>query len=262
MSLGFARKMWALDCPTLTVDSNSLMYGLSGMVTIPMPSFLIEHPRGLVLFDTGIAPEAITDPVGMYGQELADGLGIGGTPDQAVDKQVETLGYKTSDVTHVITSHFHFDHAGGVHLFPDAKHYIGGGELAFANFPAPIGAFCYMPDQLARTKAYDWREVPGCDLDLFGDGSLVLLSMPGHTPGELSLKVRLASRTFLLTGDAVHLRAALELEYHFPIDWDTRVALDSLRRIKRIAEAEEATVWITHDPDDWAELKHAPYCYE
>ena len=74
--------------------------------------------------------------------------------------------------------------------------------------------------------------------------------------------MRLASRTFLLTGDAVHLRAALELEYHFPIDWDTRVALDSLRRIKRIAEAEEATVWITHDPDDWAELKHAPYCYE
>jgi glyoxylase-like metal-dependent hydrolase (beta-lactamase superfamily II) len=254
--------MWALDCPTLTVDSATLMYGLSDMVTIPMPSFLIEHPRGLVLFDTGIAPEAITDPVRVYGQELADGLGITGTADQAVDKQIEALGYQVSDVTHVIASHFHFDHAGGTHLFPDAKHYAGQGELAFAHWPTPISAFCYMPDQLERTRGFDWREVPGCDLDLFGDGSLVLLSMPGHTPGELSLKVRLASRTFLLTGDAVHLRAALEMEYHFPIDWDTRAALSSLQRIKRIAEAEEASVWISHDPDDWEQYKHAPYCHE
>jgi N-acyl homoserine lactone hydrolase len=262
MSLGFARKMWALDCPTLTVDAATLMYGLSGMMTIPMPSFLVEHDRGLVLFDTGIAPEAITDPVAVYGQELADGLGIGGSPDQAVDKQIEALGYRTSDVTHVIASHFHFDHAGGTHLFPDAKHYAGAGELAFARFATPIAAFCYMPDQIERTKNFDWRELPGTDVDLFGDGSLVMLSLPGHTPGELGLKVRLANQTFLLTGDAVHLKQALELEYHFPIDWDTRVALDSLRRIKRIAEAEEATIWITHDPGDWETHKPAPYCYE
>ncbi|GAA5143919.1 N-acyl homoserine lactonase family protein [Nocardioides marinquilinus] len=262
MTLGHARKMWALDCPTLTVDAATLMYGLSGMMTIPMPSFLIEHDRGLVLFDTGIAPESITDPAGVYGQELADGLGIGGTPDQAVDKQIEALGYKTSDVTHVIASHFHFDHSGGTHLFPDAKHYAGAGELAFARFATPIAAFCYMPWQIERTAGFDWRELPGTDVDLFGDGSLVMLSLPGHTPGELGLKVRLANRTFLLTGDAVHLQQALDLEYHFPIDWDTRVALDSLRRIKRIAEAEEATIWITHDPGHWADHKPAPYCYD
>jgi N-acyl homoserine lactone hydrolase len=262
MSLGFARKMWALDCPTLTVDATTLMYGLSGMLTIPMPSFLIEHPKGLVLFDTGIAPEAIVDPVAVYGQAMADGLGISGTPDQAVDKQIEALGYQVTDVTHVVASHFHFDHAGGTHLFPHAKHYVGQGELMFARYPSPIAAFCYMPDQIERTRNFDWREVPGIDMDLFGDGSIVLLSMPGHTPGELSLKVRLASRTFILTGDAVHLRAALQNEYHFPIDWDTRVALHTIQRIKRLQESEEATVWITHDPDDWAEHKHAPYCHE
>jgi N-acyl homoserine lactone hydrolase len=262
MSLGFARKMWALDCPTLTVDATTLLYGLSGMMTIPMPSFLIEHPKGLVLFDTGIAPEAITDPVAVYGQELADGLGISGNPDHAVDKQIEALGYKTSDVTHVIASHLHFDHAGGTHLFPDAFHYAGQGELAFAHFPTPIAAFCYRDDQLARIRNFNWREVPGCDLDVFGDGSLVILSMPGHTPGELSLKVRLASRTFILTGDAVHLRAQLEQEYHFPIDYDTVSAVATLKRLKRLRESEDATLWITHDPDDWNDLKHAPYSFE
>lgn len=262
MSLGFARRMWALDCPTLTVEANTLMYGLSGMLTIPMPSFLIEHPKGLVLFDTGIAPEAIEDPVGLYGQELADGLGISGTAEQRLDRQIEALGFQLKDVTHVISSHLHFDHSGGHHLFPHAKFYAGQGELEFAHWPAPIGAFCYMPDQLARIRSFDWYEIPGVDVDLFGDGSLTILYMPGHTPGELSLKVRLSSSTFLLTGDAVHLRAALENEYHFPIDADTKQALTTLRRIKRIRESEDASVWITHDPDDWAEYKHAPYCYE
>lgn len=262
MSLKFAKYMWALDAPTLTVDASTLMYGLSGALTIPMPSFLIEHPKGLVLFDTGIAPEAIDDPVAVYGQVLADGLGVSGREEQKIDKQIQALGYRLTDVTHVISSHLHFDHAGGLHYFPDAKHYIGQGEMEFAHWPAPIGAFCYRFDQLQRVRGFNWIEVPGVDVDVFGDGSLVIMHMPGHTPGELSLKVRLSSRTFLLTADAVHLRAALEQEYHFPIDWDSRQALTSLRRIKRMRESEDLSVWITHDPDDWAEYRHAPFCYE
>jgi glyoxylase-like metal-dependent hydrolase (beta-lactamase superfamily II) len=254
--------MWALDCPTLTVDGATLMYGLTGMVTIPMPAFLIEHPKGLVLFDTGIAPEALDDPAAVYGKELADALGMESKPEQRIDRQLKALGYETADVTHIVCSHLHFDHSGGHRLFPHAKFYVGQGELAFAHFPDPIGAFCYIPDQLAAMRKFNWHEVPGTDVDLFGDGSLVVLFMPGHTPGELSLKVRLASRTFLLTGDAVHLRAALENEYHFPIDADTKSALRTIRRIKRLRESENATVWITHDPDDWAQLEHAPYAYE
>jgi N-acyl homoserine lactone hydrolase len=262
MTLGFARRMWALDCPTLTVEAHTLMYGLSGMITIPMPSFLIEHTKGLVLFDTGIAPEAIDDPVACYGQELADALGMTSSPDQRLDRQIEALGYELSDVTHVISSHLHFDHSGGLHLFPEAKFYAGAGELAFAHYPAALGSFCFMPDQLARVAKYDWHEIPGVDVDLFGDGSLVILFMPGHTPGELSLKVRLPDRTFILTGDAVHLRQALSLEYPFPLDCDTLSSVRTLQRIKRLAESEEASIWITHDPDDWAEYKHAPACYE
>ncbi|WP_375474733.1 N-acyl homoserine lactonase family protein [uncultured Jatrophihabitans sp.] len=262
MTLAFARRMWALDCPSLTVEAVTLMYGLSGMVTIPMPSFLIEHPKGLVLFDTGIAPAAIDDPVALYGQEMADALGITSTPDQRLDRQIAALGYKLTDVTHVISSHLHFDHSGGHHLFPQATFYCGQGEMRFAHFPDPLGDFCFMPDELAVMSKFTWREVPGVDVDLFGDGSMIILFMPGHTPGELSLKVRLSSRTFLLTGDAVHLRAALDQEFQFPLDCDTKSSLQTLRRLKRIAEVEDTTVWITHDPDDWAEYKHAPACYE
>jgi N-acyl homoserine lactone hydrolase len=261
MSLGFARRMWALDCPGLAVEANTLMWGLEGSITIRMPAFLIEHEKGLVLFDTGIAPEALDDPVAVWGQELADALHVVGTPEQKLTTQIETLGYTLSDVTHVVTSHLHLDHCGGVHHFPDAKHYIGEGEMAFAYWPTPISAFCFVQDHLRQIRSFNWIEVPGYDVDLFGDGSLVIMYMPGHTPGELSLKVRLASRTFLLTGDAVHLRAALDAEYHYPLDWDTRLALNSVRRIKRLAESEDLSVWINHDPGDWAQYG-APACFE
>jgi glyoxylase-like metal-dependent hydrolase (beta-lactamase superfamily II) len=250
-----------LDAPTLTVQSETLLYGASGEITIPCPSFLIEHSRGLVLFDTGIHPDAIDNPEKVYGAELAPLLGIRGTSDQRLDNQIKALGFKLSDITHVVSSHGHFDHTGGLFLFPEATHYFGEGELRYANWPDPIQAFVYREEVLNTIRQLDTREVPG-DLDLFGDGAVTILATPGHTPGEVSLLVRLASRSFILTGDAIHLRAQMEQEYHFPIDSDTKEALRSVRRLKYLKESLEATIWISHDPDDWAEYTRAPGFYE
>lgn len=258
---GHALRLWALDSPTLTVQSETLLYGTSGEITIPVPSFLIQHPKGLILFDTGLHPDAVEDPEKAYGAELASVLGIGGGPDTRLDRQLAALGFKTSDVTHVISSHGHFDHTGGIHLFPEAKHYFGEGELRFAHWPDPIQSFVYLPAVLNHLPKLDVREVVG-ELDLFGDGAITILPTPGHTPGEVSLVVRLKSRTFILTGDAIHLRAAMEQEFHFPIDSDTKEALRSLRKLKQLKETLDATIWISHDPDDWAEFAHAPGFYE
>ncbi|WP_229756489.1 N-acyl homoserine lactonase family protein [Cnuibacter physcomitrellae] len=243
------------------MQSETLLYGTSGEVTIPCPSYLIEHQRGLVLFDTGLHPDAITDPERIYGADLVPLLGIGGSEDQRLDNQITALGYKLSDVTHVISSHGHFDHTGGLFLFPEAKHFFGEGELRYANWPDPIQSFVYRQEVLDVIRRLDTREVVG-DLDLFGDGAITILATPGHSPGEVSLAVRLPSRTFLLTGDAIHLRAQMEQEYHFPIDADTKTALRSLRRLKNLRESMGATVWISHDPEDWAEFVHAPGFYE
>ncbi len=256
-----ARRLWALDSPTFTVEANTLMYGLSGELTIPMPAFLIEHPRGLILFDTGLVPAAMDDPVSVYG-ELAHLTKIRAEPDQRLDRQIQALGYRLSDVTHVIASHAHFDHAGGLYLFPEAKFYAGRGELRFAMWPDYIGAGFFRRADLEATRSFNWHEIPGVDVDLFGDGSIVVLFTPGHTPGELSLLVRLPGRNVILTGDTVHLRAALEHEIHFPVDADTAAAVRSLRRLKLLRDSADATVWITHDPQDWAEHPHAPQCFE
>jgi glyoxylase-like metal-dependent hydrolase (beta-lactamase superfamily II) len=105
------------------------------------------------------------------------------------------------------------------------------------------------------TRGYDWLEL-GCDFDLFGDGSLQFLLTPGHTPGECSLMVRLSNRNILLTGDTVHLREAIDREATMPLDTDPSQSTHSIRRLKAIREMYDATLWITHDPEDWSEIPH------
>lgn len=260
MQSSTATRLWALDSPTFTLDNGILMVGAQGTATIPMPAYLIEHPRGLVLFDTGLDPAAADDPEGVYGP-LAEHLGLRFTREQRLDNQIEALGYRLSDVTHVVASHSHFDHSGGFYLFPEAKLYIGTGELRYALWPDPAGAAFFRQIDIERTRSFNWVHVP-TDHDLFGDGSVVILHTPGHTPGELSLLVRLAHRNFILTGDTVHLRQALENEIPMPYDANTELSVRSIQRLKLLRESADATVWISHDPEDWAEFDHAPKSYE
>lgn len=256
---GFAKRLWALDGATLTMDSSHLVLGAEGIVTIPVPTFLIEHERGLVLFDTGIAPEASVDPEGVYG-DLAAFVGLAYTPDQRVDRQIEKLGFKTEDVTHVIVSHAHFDHTGGLYLFPQAKFYIGAADLPYAFWPQPAAALFFRRPDIDATRSFAWNPLQG-DFDLFGDGSIRVLSMPGHTPGNSSLLVRLANREVLLTGDTVHLRSALSDELPMGSDYNTLDAVTSIRRLRQIADSRGADVWIAHDPEDWRAFA-APGCFE
>lgn len=255
------KRLWALDSPTFTLDKSILMVGASGEVTIPMPAYLIEHPKGLVLFDTGLVPAAADDPVAVYG-DLASFLGLRFGPEQRVDRQIEALGYRTSDVRYVIVSHTHFDHSGGLYLFPEAEFIVGEGDIPYAYWPDPAGAVFFRREDIDAVRSRRWREIPRCDVDLFDDGSLIVLFTPGHTPGQLSLLVRLPGRNFVLTGDATHLREALENVIPMPYDADTKASLRSLRRLKFIRDSADATVWITHDPQDWAEFGHAPACFE
>lgn len=247
--------MWALPGAELTVHRSLLMHGAEeGTLTLPCPSFLIEHPKGLVLFDTGCNPKIIQDPVAYWG-DFARGLPITWNQDQTLDKQIKGVGYKPSDVKYVVLSHAHLDHAGGLTYFPKAKFIVGANELRYAYWPDPDRRWAFIVDDYLPTRGYDWVELDH-DLDLFGDGSLQFLYTPGHTPGECSLMVNLPNRKVLLTGDTVHLRAALDREAAMPIDVNQVQALLSLKRIKVIRDLQGATIWITHDPEDWAEHPH------
>lgn len=260
-AFGTAKRLWALDSPTFTIDESDLMIGASGEITIPMPAYLIEHKKGLILFDTGLVPASIDDPVGVYG-ELAELTGLKTKPEQRLDRQIEALGYKTEDITHVVLSHSHFDHSGGLYLFPNATFYAGGGEFNYAFWPSSYTTVYFRLEDIERARNFNWRWIYEPQVDIFGDGSLIVLLTPGHTPGELSMLVRLPERNFILTGDTVHIRKQLETNTPTPIDWNTDLSIQSFERLRVIRDAADATIWITHDPEDWAEFQHAPYAYE
>ncbi|MCW2528849.1 MAG: beta-lactamase domain protein [Pseudonocardiales bacterium] len=248
-----ARRAFALDGARLTYDASVLVLGAPpGAIEIPAPSFLIEHERGLVLFDTGIAPDAAEDPSGVFG-DLLPVSGLTSFSDaQRVDRQIEAAGFSVTDVTHVVISHAHFDHAGGLHLFPTAKLFAGAGELPNAFWPhSPLYCGHFRLADLEPTRGFDWNSLPG-DHDVFGDGSIQILATPGHTPGHLSLLVRLPDGSLILTGDATHLRFGWINGVHMGFDFSGEQAIRSLQRLRRIADAEAAAVWINHDPDDWA----------
>ena len=106
------------------------------LLDLPCPSFLIEHPKGLVLFDTGCNPKVIDDAVGYWG-EIARHLPLKWSKSETLDHQVRNVGYKPADVKYVILSHAHLDHAGGMTHFPKAKFIAGKNEIRYAYWPEP-----------------------------------------------------------------------------------------------------------------------------
>lgn len=249
MTGGTARRLVALDGARLTLDRADMLDGASpGPVELVVPSFLVEHDRGLVLIDTGLAPEAADDPVAAYGVEL--GAKVSMTPEQRLDRQLELAGVAPGDVTHVVVSHVHFDHTGGLRHVPQARFLLGAGDRGAVDGSDPDVAALARTEDIDPVRGADWTFLHG-DHDVFGDGALVVLAMPGHTPGSTSVLVRLPDGPLLLSCDAAHLHEALERPAPMAADTVRADALASLQRLIGLAETHDAPVWVTHDPQDW-----------
>lgn len=255
-----SNRLWALEAPTLVTESGDLVRGLSGQITIPCPAFLIQHAHGLVMFDTTWAPAAFDDSVAEYGRGLVEQISLAMSPEQRIDRQLQALGFSVDDVTHVVVSHGHADHTGGIRLFPNARLYIGPEELdRFTNAPADV-AFLYRAADIEGIDPSRWTVVGPEGHDIFGDGTLRIVAGPGHSPGEIMLLVELSSESILLTGDAVHLQEGLDLMSPDGHSWDDEASLDTLRAIRQIAD-DGVRIWIGHDPRHWAERKRTPDFY-
>lgn len=238
----------ALDAGSLLVPASDHVPGVPGIRRMLFPAFLIEHPSGFVLFDTGLGDAAYDDP-GYFGS--ATGREPTFAPEQRVDRQLARLGVLPKHVRHVVLSHSHSDHVGGLLHFPDTDVFIGPGELEWAHrLPEGASPFVRWREQLAPAARFAWHTASRPQHDVFGDGSLVLIHTPGHTPGHLSMVVRLPSRTVVLTGDATHFREGIEQRRPDPHDWDNTAALKSMNRLSALAD-EGAELWIAHEPADW-----------
>ena len=236
-------------------------------VTIPIISYLIEHPTaGIVLVDTGIHPSVGVEPaqnLGRFGAYLMRDLQTG--PDRAVSAQLRARGMDPADVGCVVMTHLHLDHASAISEFPNAAFLFDELEWEAATEPRSV-LRGYVQSQIDhafdyRTLDFDAEEVTsfatfGRSLDLFGDGSVRLLATPGHTRGHVSVVVRLRERDVLIAGDAAYTRRALESGERPAFVDDGHLFRRSLREIQRYAQQTPgALVLPGHDLEDFEALQ-------
>ena len=211
--------------------------------------YLIKHAQGWFLWDTGVTDAVAAMPGGLA---PADPRAVHWRRPKTLAAQLDQLGVKSSDLKGMAISHTHPDHVGNVELFPTTMLYVQKAEY---EWPAANNQPRFKPE-------HPVTKLEG-DRDVFGDGSITILSTPGHTPGHQSLLVKLPrTGAVVLSGDAVHFKA----------NWDNRgvpamnvskdATLASMQKISDVLTKEKAQLWINHDKAQRDGLKMSPEYYD
>ena len=264
-------KLYVFSSGPLTIAKAALQTGATGKITVPVAFFLIKHPKGNILFDTGNNDKIITDPD--YWGPFVKALDPGRSPDIAIDAQLAKINVKPSDIKYVVLGHFHVDHAGNIGKFLDSTFVYQRDEIKNAFWPAYgfatffiTGDFSMLRNSVGGSMPAKYKtiELEG-DLDLFGDHSIEIHRTVSHTPGSQMVVVRLPkSGTAVLTSDAVYLQENLDKNILPSIGsvYNPPGMLDAYAWVRRVRDSEGASVFMAHDPDGFKAQKHSPEFYE
>lgn len=245
--------VYAFTCGWLTVPTALLLEGESGSLTVPVPAYLLAHPRGYALFDSGLHVDTQTDADRRLGR-LAPFHTVHFSPGEEIAARLATLDVAPERIDYLINSHLHFDHCGGNAQLANATLIVQRPEWQAAHDADLIERVYYAPpdyDHGHRLLTVDGEH------DVFGDGAVVCVPTYGHTPGHQSLRVRVGGEDVVLTGDACYLRRTLET-LHLPTAvYDREQMLTALHRLRRLRD--QGTVIVTgHDPEMWQTIPQAP----
>lgn len=248
---GGADRLYIMDCGQgVGPDQSRWSPGVNVGKPLPVSDncYLIHHPQGWFLWDTGVRDEIAALPNGEQGQN--------GAPNwrrpKTLISQLDELRVKPADIKYLAVSHTHPDHIGNVELFPQTTLLVQKAEY---DWPLPSGAPRFRPE-------HPVIKLEG-DRDVFGDGTVMLFSTPGHTPGHQSLLVKLPKTgTLVLTGDAVHFKDNWDNRRVPAQNTDKDQTLASMQRIADFLTKEQAKLWINHDKAQSDTLKHSPEFYD
>jgi N-acyl homoserine lactone hydrolase len=243
-------KLYMINCGE-GVAGNVAIWSPGVNVGKPQPfadsCYLIKHAQGWFLWDIGITDAIAAMP---QGQPPANPGATHWYRPVTLAGELDKLGVKPADLRFVAVSHTHPDHIGNVELFPQTMLLVQKAEY---DWPSPFGP---------RFKAeHPVTKLEG-DHDVFGDGSVTILSTPGHTPGHQSLLVKLPKTgALVLSGDAVHFRDNFDARRVPSMNTDADKTLASMQKIADVMAKEHAQLWINHDKAQRDTLKLAPDSY-
>ena len=265
-------KLYAFSSGALTLGKGALVNGapMEPPIQIPVGFYVIKHPKGNVLFDTGNNDKIITDP--SYWGAAFNALKPVNTPDVAIDTQLKKIDLTPDDITYVVASHLHLDHGGNVGKFPKSTIVVQKSEIQNAFWPEPGTGGPYMigdvlPLRSANTdnpNAVKMMQLNG-DLDLFSDGTLIVKRWVAHTPGSQMMTVRLKNTgMIILTGDNVYLRENVDRNVppSIALVYSTPGSFTAFEWIRQMVATEKANYFTAHDPDAFRAMKKAPEFYD
>ena len=250
-------KLYIFDCGQLKSGNPDVLLA-RGVTTTDMSvaAYLIVHTRGTLLWDTGVIPDELIKPEGTIEARA--------TVKKTLKGQLAEIGYKPSDITYLALSHNHYDHSANSNNFAGSTWLVQREERK-AMFPdTPPAAPNTAAERFSALKNSKTTVLDG-EYDVFGDGSVVIIATPGHTPGHQSLLVNLKKTgPIILSGDLYHYPAERTLKDFTPFAALGNPEQEKRSKIKVEAWLREknATLWIQHDIIAWQTLKKSPAYYE
>jgi glyoxylase-like metal-dependent hydrolase (beta-lactamase superfamily II) len=253
-------KLYILDCGTIA-PMDPKLFGLEageikGDGSFVTPCYLVVHPKGTLIWDVGQVPDArIPDD----GTEVVE-QGILKAK-RRLAPQLKALGYQPKDITYIAMSHYHVDHTANANLFAGSTWIVQQAEYDVMFGEQQVGIRA--PETYSELKNARRITLNNEDHDVFGDGTVVIKTAPGHTPGHQMLFLRLAKfGPLLLEGDLYHFPEERTLDRVPTFDFDGAMTRATRKQVDEFLKQTGATMWIQHDPAMNAGLKKAPQYYD
>ena len=261
---GFAERLYRLDCGH-SLANDELVWtpgeNVGKSIEFSSTCWLIKRGSQWVLWDTGVPQSTLNDPKGWSTLPKLIVYHL----DKTITGQLAEIGLKISDITYVVLSHTHGDHIGNVGLFPNSTIVMQRAEYSWIHSPDGTNDNVNQLKALARKLLGTPKQLQliDGDSDLFGDGSVTLVSTPGHTPGSQSLLVHLKNSGFIiLSGDVVHLEENFEKNIVPSLNTDKAASIASMDKVRRMMPTYHAKLFINHDRGQAEMLKLLPAFYD
>jgi N-acyl homoserine lactone hydrolase len=264
MKAAVAEKLFRLDCGRSIANDESVWTpgeNVGRKIEFSSTCWLINHGSEWLLWDTGVPESALNDPRGWSTLPKLIIYHL----DKTLTDQLAEIGLKPRDITRVAISHTHGDHIGNVGLFPNSTILMQQAEYSWIHSPNGSNDNVNQLMALARNllgTPKNLQLVDG-DTDVFGDGSVTLVSTPGHTPGSQSLLVHLKNSGFIiLSGDVVHSEENFERNIVPSLNTNEAESIASMEKIRQMIAIYKARLFNNHDKKQTDKLKLLPAFYD
>lgn len=258
-------RLYVFDCGKLKISDTSV-YGFApsdlAATDMPVPCFLVAHPKGTLMWDTGVLPDNLL-AAGSSVTQGNPGSSAMATVTKPLKTQLAKIGYVPEDITYLALSHCHWDHTANANDFASATWLVRQEERDAMFARPPTFARCLTPQTFSALKNSKTVILKRDEYDVFGDGSVIIKSAPGHTPGHQVLFLKLPKTgPVLLSGDLYHYPEE-RTEHRVPkTDFNRDQTAASRAAIEAFLKKTGAQLWIQHDLTANAKLKKAPDYYD